>query len=95
MSDTMDKLADVLGHNYDCGLLTEEDDKIAHCTCGSDAVLVQVQAEFDELKRANVVLRRCWERAEQDYSAVFRLLVFVTVLVACVIAVALTGRARP
>jgi len=95
VSKALDNLADWIGHEQHCGLLTAEDDDLAHCTCGAKAVLLDVRHQFSELERSDGVLRRCWEKAEADYSAAMRWLVFVIVLLVFIATMVVSAKCGP
>jgi hypothetical protein len=95
VSKALDALAEWIGHDQRCGLLTEEDDDLSRCTCGARAVLLEVRAEFVELERVNGVLRRCWEKAEADRGAAVRWLVFAIMLLVFGVAMAVGAKCGP
>ena len=51
--------------------------------------------QFSELERSDGVLRRCWEKAEADYSAAMRWLVFVIVLLVFIATMVVSAKCGP
>lgn len=95
MSKTLEGLADVIGHDYLCELMIADDTVSAQCTCGADKVFAAVRDEMRALEQSNAVLRRCWEKAEQDHSGMFRVAVFAIIIGLTIVIGLAFARAQP